>query len=186
MKSSVSSCPTGQVVDGPQYGVSPQPWDIPVQLPPRFTDKVEMVRVPHSSIVKVQLLVSYLRQSRFWCVVFVAYLCVLYKVVTCVCVCVRVCVCSGVSHVQRLWEGSLYRLSRQRPGEMFRNILCFSLHSVKLKLSSLWRNVALMFHLPAIWTGSVPSHLGDPVVDRQAALWCEHHRVVSVCQSEIF
>lgn len=65
MKSSVSSCRTGQVVDGPQYGVSPQPWDIPVQLPTRFKDSVETVRVPHSSIVKVQLLVSYFRQSSF-------------------------------------------------------------------------------------------------------------------------
>lgn len=45
---------TGQMVDGPQYGVSPQPWDIPVRLPPVFIDMVELVRVPHSSVVKVR------------------------------------------------------------------------------------------------------------------------------------
>lgn len=45
---------TGQPVDGPQFGVSPLPWDIPVSMPQRFTDRVEKVRVPHSSIVKVQ------------------------------------------------------------------------------------------------------------------------------------
>uniref|UniRef100_A0A8C9X9E1 Ssu-2 homolog n=1 Tax=Sander lucioperca TaxID=283035 RepID=A0A8C9X9E1_SANLU len=42
----------GQVVDGPQFGMSPPPWDIPVTLPARYTDKVEKVRVPHSSFVK--------------------------------------------------------------------------------------------------------------------------------------
>ncbi|KAM7006339.1 protein SSUH2 homolog isoform 2-T2 [Tautogolabrus adspersus] len=43
----------GQPVDGPQYGVSPAPWDIPVVLPERFTDRVEQFRVPHSSFIKV-------------------------------------------------------------------------------------------------------------------------------------
>ncbi|XP_039652393.1 protein SSUH2 homolog isoform X1 [Perca fluviatilis] len=42
----------GQVVDGPQFGMSPPPWDIPVPPPARYTDKVEKVRVPHSSFVK--------------------------------------------------------------------------------------------------------------------------------------
>ncbi|XP_076003180.1 protein SSUH2 homolog isoform X2 [Genypterus blacodes] len=42
----------GQPVDGPQYGMSPPPWDIPVNLPQRFTDMVEKIRVPHSSFVK--------------------------------------------------------------------------------------------------------------------------------------
>lgn len=42
----------GQVVDGPQYGMSPPPWDIPVSVPLRYTDVVEKVRVPHSSLVK--------------------------------------------------------------------------------------------------------------------------------------
>lgn len=41
-----------QLVDGPQYGVSPLPWDIPVVLPPRFTDQVQKLQVPHSSVVK--------------------------------------------------------------------------------------------------------------------------------------
>ncbi|XP_038553624.1 protein SSUH2 homolog isoform X2 [Micropterus salmoides] len=40
------------VVDGPQYGMSPPPWDIPVSVPLRYTDVVEKVRVPHSSLVK--------------------------------------------------------------------------------------------------------------------------------------
>ncbi|TDH13473.1 hypothetical protein EPR50_G00033320 [Perca flavescens] len=43
----------GQVVDGPQFGMSPPPWDIPVTPPARYTDKVEKVRVPHSSFVKL-------------------------------------------------------------------------------------------------------------------------------------
>ncbi|XP_051249094.1 protein SSUH2 homolog isoform X2 [Dicentrarchus labrax] len=43
----------GQPVDGPQYGISPPPWDIPLTLPQRYTNKVEKVRVPHSSFVKV-------------------------------------------------------------------------------------------------------------------------------------
>uniref|UniRef100_A0A3B3ZA20 Uncharacterized protein n=1 Tax=Periophthalmus magnuspinnatus TaxID=409849 RepID=A0A3B3ZA20_9GOBI len=45
----------GQAVDGPQFGVSPPPWDIPVSLPQRFSDMVVKVRVPHSSFVKVLL-----------------------------------------------------------------------------------------------------------------------------------
>lgn len=44
----------GQPVDGPHFGISPQPWDIQVMLPQRFEDRVEKVRVPHSSIVKVE------------------------------------------------------------------------------------------------------------------------------------
>ncbi|KAM7401537.1 hypothetical protein PAMP_016844 [Pampus punctatissimus] len=42
----------GQMVDGPQYGMSPPPWDIPVSLPARYTDMVVKARVPHSSFVK--------------------------------------------------------------------------------------------------------------------------------------
>ncbi|XP_022597793.1 protein SSUH2 homolog [Seriola dumerili] len=42
----------GQVVDGPQYGMSPPPWDVPVTLPQRYTDVVEKIRVPHTSFVK--------------------------------------------------------------------------------------------------------------------------------------
>uniref|UniRef100_A0A3Q2PXW7 Uncharacterized protein n=1 Tax=Fundulus heteroclitus TaxID=8078 RepID=A0A3Q2PXW7_FUNHE len=41
------------MVDGPQYGMSPPPWDIPVSLPQMYSDKVEKIRVPHSSFVKV-------------------------------------------------------------------------------------------------------------------------------------
>lgn len=54
----LSWCETGQTVDGPQYGMSPAPWDIPVSLPQRYTDKVEKIRVPHSSFVKVRLCAS--------------------------------------------------------------------------------------------------------------------------------
>lgn len=58
----ILSCLSGQVVDGPQYGMSPPPWDIPVSVPLRYTDVVEKVRVPHSSLVKVQLLFYCFRQ----------------------------------------------------------------------------------------------------------------------------
>lgn len=43
----------GQPVDGPQYGMSPPPWEIPMVLPERFSDRVEKIRVPHSSFIKV-------------------------------------------------------------------------------------------------------------------------------------
>nr|XP_019961860.1 PREDICTED: protein SSUH2 homolog isoform X2 [Paralichthys olivaceus] len=43
----------GQMVDGPQYGMCPQPWDVPVTLPQRYTDMVEKVRVPHTSFIKL-------------------------------------------------------------------------------------------------------------------------------------
>uniref|UniRef100_W5K9Y7 Ssu-2 homolog n=1 Tax=Astyanax mexicanus TaxID=7994 RepID=W5K9Y7_ASTMX len=39
-------------VDGPQYGLSPKPWNVEVQYPPKFTDMVKKVRVPHTSSVK--------------------------------------------------------------------------------------------------------------------------------------
>ncbi|XP_047005591.2 protein SSUH2 homolog isoform X5 [Ictalurus punctatus] len=43
---------TGQYVDGPQYGSIPPPWQVEVQYPPKFTDTVQKVRVPHTSSVK--------------------------------------------------------------------------------------------------------------------------------------
>ncbi|TRY93813.1 hypothetical protein DNTS_012181 [Danionella cerebrum] len=45
---------TGQSVDGPQNGASPLPWHINVSYPPKFTDGIQKVRVPHSSFVKSQ------------------------------------------------------------------------------------------------------------------------------------
>ncbi|CAL8383610.1 unnamed protein product [Boreogadus saida] len=44
---------SGQTVDGPQYGLSPPPWEVPVSPPQRYEDQVQMTRVPHSSFVKV-------------------------------------------------------------------------------------------------------------------------------------
>lgn len=44
---------SGQYVDGPQYGEIPSPWQVEVQYPPKFTDTVQKVRVPHTSSVKV-------------------------------------------------------------------------------------------------------------------------------------
>ncbi|CAL8337766.1 unnamed protein product [Merluccius merluccius] len=43
----------GQQVDGPQFGVSPPPWEILVSPPQRYTDQVQKARVPHSSFVKM-------------------------------------------------------------------------------------------------------------------------------------
>ncbi|XP_039971676.1 protein SSUH2 homolog isoform X5 [Xiphias gladius] len=43
----------GQMVDGPQFGMCPPPWDIPVTLPQRYTSMVEKIRVPHTSFVKL-------------------------------------------------------------------------------------------------------------------------------------
>lgn len=41
-------------MDSAEFGLSPPPWDIPVASPQMFTDRVETLRVPHSSLVKVQ------------------------------------------------------------------------------------------------------------------------------------
>lgn len=41
-------------MDGAAFGSSPPPWEIPLSPPQMFTDRVETLRVPHSSIVKVQ------------------------------------------------------------------------------------------------------------------------------------
>ncbi|XP_030634425.1 protein SSUH2 homolog [Chanos chanos] len=43
---------TGQYIDGPHNGVSPPPWEVQVQYPPKYTDVVQKVRVPHSSFIK--------------------------------------------------------------------------------------------------------------------------------------
>ncbi|KAJ8260320.1 hypothetical protein GJAV_G00179620 [Gymnothorax javanicus] len=43
---------SNQLVDGPEFGVSPPPWDIAVEKPSLFTDACRNVRVPHSSFVK--------------------------------------------------------------------------------------------------------------------------------------
>uniref|UniRef100_A0A8C0IYA9 Ssu-2 homolog n=1 Tax=Chelonoidis abingdonii TaxID=106734 RepID=A0A8C0IYA9_CHEAB len=43
---------TNNLVDGPQNGASPRPWDIKVQAPPTFQDDTKKFRVPHSSLVK--------------------------------------------------------------------------------------------------------------------------------------
>nr|XP_042706162.1 protein SSUH2 homolog [Chrysemys picta bellii] len=43
---------TNNLVDGPQNGASPRPWDIKVQAPPMFQDDTKKFRVPHSSLVK--------------------------------------------------------------------------------------------------------------------------------------
>ncbi|KAG7478173.1 hypothetical protein MATL_G00077580 [Megalops atlanticus] len=43
---------TDQFVDGPQYGMSPPPWDVMVQPPHPFVDSTLDVRVPHSSFIK--------------------------------------------------------------------------------------------------------------------------------------
>lgn len=53
---------SGQYVDGPQYGSIPPPWQVEVQYPPKFTDTVQKVRVPHTSSVKVlplRILIQY-------------------------------------------------------------------------------------------------------------------------------
>lgn len=44
---------SGQYVDGPQYGSIPPPWQVEVLYPPKFTDMVQKVRVPHTSSIKV-------------------------------------------------------------------------------------------------------------------------------------
>ncbi|XP_042568409.1 protein SSUH2 homolog [Cyprinus carpio] len=42
-----------ECVDGPQNGVSPPPWNVQVSYPPKFTNAVQKIRVPHSSFIKV-------------------------------------------------------------------------------------------------------------------------------------
>lgn len=43
---------TGQMIDGPQYGPAPNPWEIIVNSPPLFTDGEVVVEVPHTASVK--------------------------------------------------------------------------------------------------------------------------------------
>ncbi|MBN3306203.1 SSUH2 protein, partial [Amia calva] len=43
---------TDQFLDGPQYGISPPPWDVVVEVPPTYTDSKVKVKVPHSSFVR--------------------------------------------------------------------------------------------------------------------------------------
>ncbi|XP_070789681.1 protein SSUH2 homolog [Pituophis catenifer annectens] len=43
---------TNALVDGPQNGVSPRPWDIKVQVPQMFQEDTKKFRVPHSSLLK--------------------------------------------------------------------------------------------------------------------------------------
>ncbi|XP_056885526.1 protein SSUH2 homolog [Takifugu flavidus] len=54
----------GQPVDGAEFGVSPPPWEIPVPPPQIFTDRVETLRVPHSSIVKKHCILCHGRGHR--------------------------------------------------------------------------------------------------------------------------
>ncbi|KAM6473509.1 protein SSUH2 homolog [Liasis olivaceus] len=43
---------TNTLVDGPQNGVPPRPWDIKVQVPQMFQEDTKKFRVPHSSLLK--------------------------------------------------------------------------------------------------------------------------------------
>jgi len=43
----------GGGVDGPENGAAPAPWDIPAQMPPRFTREHRVaIRVPHTEVVR--------------------------------------------------------------------------------------------------------------------------------------
>jgi len=43
---------TGQMIDGPQNGLAPQPWDIPAQPSQLFTPQEALIEVPHTAAVK--------------------------------------------------------------------------------------------------------------------------------------
>ncbi|KAM3914290.1 protein SSUH2 homolog [Leptodactylus fuscus] len=42
----------GQAVDSPVFGIPPQPWDIPIQVPTMFKDEKMNMPVPHTSTLK--------------------------------------------------------------------------------------------------------------------------------------
>ena len=44
---------SGQMIDGPQNGLAPQPWDIPAQPSQLFTPQEALIEVPHTASVKV-------------------------------------------------------------------------------------------------------------------------------------
>ena len=46
---------SGGPIDGPQFGVPPQPWDIPVIRPQDFKTDKKVISVPHTASVKVFL-----------------------------------------------------------------------------------------------------------------------------------
>ena len=41
------------MIDGPQNGLAPQPWDIPAQPTQLFTPQEALIEVPHTAAVKV-------------------------------------------------------------------------------------------------------------------------------------
>ena len=41
------------MIDGPQNGLAPQPWDIPAQPSQLFTPQEALIEVPHTAAVKV-------------------------------------------------------------------------------------------------------------------------------------
>ena len=44
----------GQMIDGPQNGTAPGPWDIAASPPSLFQDYVQHFEVPHTASVKVK------------------------------------------------------------------------------------------------------------------------------------
>ncbi|KAG7235643.1 hypothetical protein INR49_002405 [Caranx melampygus] len=68
----------GEMVDGPQYGVSPQPWDVQVVFPQKFTDVVEKIPVNDKLVditVKPELVrselygeIKHLHICTAWCI----------------------------------------------------------------------------------------------------------------------
>ncbi|XP_044156686.1 protein SSUH2 homolog isoform X1 [Bufo gargarizans] len=42
----------GQSVDSPVFGIPPQPWDVPIQIPAMFKDEIMKMPVPHTSSLK--------------------------------------------------------------------------------------------------------------------------------------
>ena len=44
---------TGGVVDGPEHGAAPPPWDIPCQADNLFVNQVKKLEVPHTATLKV-------------------------------------------------------------------------------------------------------------------------------------
>lgn len=47
---------TGQLIDGPQNGTAPGPWDIQATPPTMFQNTEQNLEVPHTASVKVRQL----------------------------------------------------------------------------------------------------------------------------------
>ena len=84
----------GELVDGPERGAEPGPWEVHVNTPPMFEDREEKTEVPHTATVRMCQECGGVGRRQCWKCQVRGVACCLgnYKChnegVVCVCVCV--------------------------------------------------------------------------------------------------